>query len=60
VTAGVLSARAGADFLLYTGPGNGVLPALIRAANSGQISQAGALASYKRIVALKRRLVPQP
>lgn len=56
VTAGVLAARAGADILLYTDAASGELSALTRAFRRGQISKAAALASYNRIVALKRRV----
>jgi hypothetical protein len=56
VTAGVLAARAGADILLYTDTASGELPALQRDLAAGRISRADATASYRRIVALKRRV----
>ena len=55
-TAGVMAARAGADILLYTDGAPGTLPALEAALRKGQITQRQAVASYQRIVALKRRL----
>jgi beta-N-acetylhexosaminidase len=55
-TAGVLAAEAGSDVLLYTDRAPGELGAL-RAALSGDRLHAGEAAdSYRRIVALKRRL----
>jgi len=56
VTAGVLAAEAGADVLVYTDSAAGVLRALEHALRGGRLSQAEALASYRRIVALKRRV----
>jgi len=56
VTAGVLAARAGADVLLYTDSASGELGALQRAMNSGALKSTEVLASYRRIVALKRRV----
>ena len=56
VTAGVLAARAGADVLLYTDSASGELSALQRALSSGALNRGEALASYRRIVALKHRV----
>jgi beta-N-acetylhexosaminidase len=56
ITAGVLAAAAGADILLYTDSGAGVLAALEAALRRGTVSRTQAAASYARIVALKRRL----
>ena len=56
ITAGVLAAAAGADILLYTDSGAGVLAALQAALQRGTVSGAQAAASYARIVALKHRL----
>ena len=56
VTAGVLAARAGADVLLYTDDAAGELSALESALARGRLSEAAAQTSYRRIVALKRRL----
>ncbi len=55
-TAGVLAASAGADILLYTDSAPGELGALERALRGGQIKASDAAASYRRIVALKRKL----
>jgi beta-N-acetylhexosaminidase len=55
-TAGVLAAAAGSDILLYTDSAPGELSALRRALSRGQISDAEAAASYRRIVTLKRKL----
>ncbi|MGB0094911.1 MAG: glycoside hydrolase family 3 N-terminal domain-containing protein [Solirubrobacteraceae bacterium] len=55
-TAGVLAAEAGADIVLYTDSAPGELPALQRALTNGAIKRADARASYRRIVALKRRV----
>ncbi len=55
-TAGVLAARAGADILLYTDGATGTLAALESAMQKGQISHRQAVASFQRIVALKRRV----
>ncbi len=55
-TAGVLAARAGADILLYTDSASRTLPALEAAMQKGQITRGQAVASYQRIVALKRRV----
>ena len=52
----MLAARAGADVLLYTDSATGELAALQRALNSGALNSTEALASYRRIVALKRRV----
>lgn len=56
VSAGTLAARAGADILLYTDPGTGVLPALEADLGSGRIARSDAAGAYRRIVALKRRV----
>ena len=56
VTAGVLAARAGADILLFIDNARGELSALTAAVHSGRISMRSALASYQRILALKRRV----
>jgi beta-N-acetylhexosaminidase len=56
VTAGVLAARAGVDVLLYTDSATGALGALQSALASGRLSHAEAVASYSRIVALKRQV----
>jgi beta-N-acetylhexosaminidase len=56
ITAGVLAARAGADMLLFIDSAPGELAALTKAVHSGQISTSAALASYQRIVTLKRHL----
>ena len=56
VTAGRIAAGAGADVLLYTDSAPGELPALQRALTNGAIKRADARASYRRIVALKRRV----
>jgi beta-N-acetylhexosaminidase len=56
ITAGVVAARAGADILLFTDSAPGELSALRAAVHSGRISMSSALASYGRIVALKRSL----
>jgi beta-N-acetylhexosaminidase len=55
-TAGVLAARAGADVLLYTDSAPGVLAALGSDLAHGRLSRPEAEASYRRIVALKRRV----
>jgi beta-N-acetylhexosaminidase len=55
-TAGVLAAAAGADVLLYTDSAPGELGALRSALRRGQIPHADAVASYRRIVTLKRKL----
>jgi beta-N-acetylhexosaminidase len=55
-TAGVLAAQAGADILLYTDGATRTLAALEAAMQNGQISHRQAVASYQRIVALKRRV----
>jgi beta-N-acetylhexosaminidase len=55
-TAGVLAAGAGADILLFPDSAPGELTALQHALSSGQISTADADSSYRRILALKRRL----
>jgi len=52
----VLAARAGADVLLYTDSASGELSALQRALSSGALNRGEALASYRRIVALKHRV----
>jgi beta-N-acetylhexosaminidase len=54
ITAGVIAAEAGADILLYTDGAPGELGALETALRDGRLSRAGAVASYNRIVALKR------
>jgi beta-N-acetylhexosaminidase len=56
VTAGVIAARAGADMLLYTDSAGGELPALQVALNGGRLNRSEAIASYQRILALKRRV----
>jgi beta-N-acetylhexosaminidase len=57
IPGGVLAARAGADILLYADdPLSGELGALESALARGTITQAHAVASYQRIVALKQRL----
>ena len=56
ITAGRLAARAGADVLLYTDSANGELAALESDLRSGRLGRAAADASYRRIVALKRRI----
>ncbi|MHB8691707.1 MAG: glycoside hydrolase family 3 N-terminal domain-containing protein [Solirubrobacteraceae bacterium] len=56
VAAGVLAARAGADILLYTDSGSGVLGALESSLARGALTRAAAAASYRRIVALKQKL----
>jgi beta-N-acetylhexosaminidase len=56
IAAGVLAARAGADVLLYTDSAPGELAALSAALRHGRINRAEAQASYRRIVALKRRV----
>jgi beta-N-acetylhexosaminidase len=55
-TAGVLAAAAGTDVLLYTDSAPGELPALRGALAAGHISRVEAAASYRRIIALKRKL----
>jgi beta-N-acetylhexosaminidase len=55
-TAGVLAASAGSDILLFTDSAPGELTALKRALRSGQLSRANANSSYRRILALKRKL----
>lgn len=55
-TAGVLAAAAGSDILLYTDSAPGELAALRGALSSGRIKRSDAVASYRRIVALKRKL----
>ncbi len=54
--AGVLAAGAGSDILLYTDSAPGELSALKRALRSGRLSIANADSSYRRILALKRKL----
>jgi beta-N-acetylhexosaminidase len=56
LTAGRLAARAGADVLLYTDAAPGELGALEADLRSGRLKRAAAVASYQRIVALKRRI----
>lgn len=56
VTGGVRAAEAGADILLYTDAAPGELTALEAAYRGGHISRTAALASYQRIVALKRKV----
>jgi beta-N-acetylhexosaminidase len=53
-TAGVMAAEAGADILLFTDSAPGELKRLEHAMRNGHISYAGALASYQRVLALKR------
>jgi beta-N-acetylhexosaminidase len=55
-TAGVLAAEAGADILLYTDSAASTLSALETEMKHGRLSHAAAVASYRRIVALKQRL----
>ncbi len=54
--AGTLAAAAGSDILLFTDSAPGELDSLRAALRRGQISRRDAAASYRRIVALKRRL----
>jgi beta-N-acetylhexosaminidase len=56
ITAGRIAARAGADVLLYTDSADGELSGLESDLRSGRLSRAAAVASYERIVALKRRI----
>jgi beta-N-acetylhexosaminidase len=56
ITAGALAAGAGADMLLYADSATGELGALESALSAGRITHAQAVASYGRIVALKRKL----
>lgn len=56
IAGGVLAARAGADILLFVDSATGELGALESGLASGRITQAQAVASYERIVALKERL----
>ena len=55
-SAGVLAASAGADLLLFSDSAPGELGALESALARGTITRAAAAASYRRIVALKRKL----
>jgi beta-N-acetylhexosaminidase len=54
--AGVIAAEAGSDILLYTDSAPGELTALEGAFARGRIGRAAAEASYRRIVALKRKV----
>ena len=56
IAAGALAARAGADMLLYADSATGELGALESALRAGHITRDQAVASYGRIVALKRKL----
>jgi beta-N-acetylhexosaminidase len=56
LTAGLLAARAGADVLLYTDSAPGELASLESDLAHGRLSRSEADASYRRIVALKRRV----
>ncbi len=56
IMAGRLAARAGADVLLYTDAANGELSGLESDLRSGRLGRAAADDSYRRIVALKRRI----
>lgn len=56
IAAGALAAHAGADMLLYADSAVGELGALESALRAGRISNAQAVASYRRIVALKQKL----
>src|SRR5436305_3933783 len=56
LTAGVIAARAGADILLYTDSATGELRRLEVAMSHGRIARVQAVASYQRIVRLKRSL----
>jgi beta-N-acetylhexosaminidase len=56
ITAGRIAARAGSDVLLFTDAADGELSALESDLRSGRLSRAAAVASYGRIVALKRRI----
>jgi beta-N-acetylhexosaminidase len=56
IAGGVLAARAGADIVLYVDDAPGELPALESALAHGRVTRVQAVASYLRIVALKRRL----
>jgi beta-N-acetylhexosaminidase len=55
-SAGVLAAAAGADLLLFSDSAPGELSALESALARGTIARAAAAASYRRVVALKRKL----
>ena len=55
-TAGVLAAAAGADILLYTDSAPGELLRCDRRSPADRLSRDEAVASYRRIIALKRRL----
>ena len=55
-SAGVLAAAAGADVLLYTDSAPGELAALRSALSQGRLSRTDAVASYRRIITLKRTL----
>jgi beta-N-acetylhexosaminidase len=55
-TAGVLAAEAGADIVLFTDSAPGELAALKQALHSGKLTASNADASYRRVVALKRKL----
>ncbi|MGI8712047.1 MAG: glycoside hydrolase family 3 N-terminal domain-containing protein [Solirubrobacteraceae bacterium] len=55
-TAGVLAAAAGSDILLFTDSAPGELSALRSAMAREQITHADAVASYRRIITLKRKL----
>lgn len=56
ITAGVIAAEAGADVLLYTDSAPGELSRLLSALHRGQLNRAAAVASYERIVSLKRKV----
>lgn len=56
ITAGVLAAQAGADILLFTDSAPGELGRLLTALHQGHIDRGDTVASYRRIVALKRRV----
>jgi beta-N-acetylhexosaminidase len=56
ITAGDVAAAAGADILLFTDSAPGELRTLLSALHGGRISRSQAVASYQRILALKRRV----
>jgi beta-N-acetylhexosaminidase len=56
ITAGRLAARAGADILLFTDSAPGELAGLERDLADGRLNRIAAIASYRRIVALKHRV----
>jgi beta-N-acetylhexosaminidase len=56
ITAGALAAAAGADILLFTDSAPGELRRMRSALANGHIRRGDAAASYRRIIALKRKL----